>query len=119
MMARTRKTRQSRYDQDDGAAPNKNQGANQDNPMANTNMNTKKKNEKSALTAVERQLLMIDDDRADIMNERDSLKMGHYMIAQKTNLLNEDLGAEMAKNYEMKRKVRNRMEEAGNPQMQK
>lgn len=114
MMARTRKTRQSRYDQDDGATPNKNQGANQDNPV--TNM---KKNERNALTAVERQLLMIDDDRADIMNERDSLKMGHYMIAQKTNLLNEDLGAEMAKNFEMKRKVRNRMEEAGNPQMQK
>lgn len=33
------------------------------------------------LTEVQRQLLMIDDNRDDIMNERDSAKMGQYMIA--------------------------------------
>ena len=35
------------------------------------------------LTNMQRQLLMVDDDLGEIMDDRDSVKMGQFMINEK------------------------------------
>ena len=75
-----RKKRQSRYQDEDEATPD----------MVDAGL--PRTGSGQGLTDMQRQLLMIDEDRDEIMNERDSAKMGHYLIAQKVALLNEDFG---------------------------
>ena len=64
----------------------------------------KKGKEEKGISDKTKALLMIDDD--NIMDSRDSHKMGNYLIEQKMGLLNDDLVKEMDKNQEMKRRMR-------------
>ena len=64
----------------------------------------KKGKEQKGISEQTKALLMIDDD--NIMDSRDSHKMGNYMTEQKMGLLNEDLEKEVGKNQEMKRRMR-------------
>ena len=48
---------------------------------------------KKGLPAAERELLMVDEDRFQIMNDRDSTKIGKYMIKEKNKLQNEEIKA--------------------------
>lgn len=50
---------------------------------------------------------MIDED--NIMDSRDSIKMGNYMVEQKMGLLNEDMRGQLTTNIDMKRRMRQRM----------
>jgi len=43
------------------------------------------------MTAIERQLLMVDEDRHQIINDRDSTKIGRYLIQEKYGFQNADL----------------------------
>ena len=70
----------------------------------------------NGLTEIERQLLMVDDDRDAIMYERDSNKIGRYMIEQKNDLLNEQLKKEMKKNLIQKKNMRSKMLAVDNKQ---
>lgn len=61
------------------------------------------------MTAAERELLMVDEDRFQIMNERDSTKIGRYLIQEKNGLQNEEMEAELKNNMELKRNMRAKM----------
>ena len=50
---------------------------------------------------------MIDED--NIMDSRDSIKMGNYMVEQKMGLLNEEMRGQLTTNIDMKRRMRQRM----------
>lgn len=61
------------------------------------------------MTAAERELLMVDEDRFQIMNERDSTKIGRYLIQEKNRLQNGDMAAALKNNMELKRNMRAKM----------
>ena len=50
---------------------------------------------------------MIDDD--NIMDSRDSHRMGEHMVNQKMDLLNNDMRQQLTTNIDMKRRMRQRM----------
>ena len=61
------------------------------------------------MTAAERELLMVDEDRFQIMNERDSTKIGRYLIQEKNRLQNGEMAAALKNNMELKRNMRAKM----------
>ena len=54
---------------------------------------------------------MIDEDREAILNARETVKMGQYIVAEKVALVNEEFGEQMEDNYDRKRRVRNAIAE--------
>ena len=53
---------------------------------------------------------MVDDDENMIMqDERDSVRIGQYLIAEKIQFQNAEMEAEQGKNYDMKKKTRLQM----------
>ena len=54
-----------------------------------------KKGKEQGLTALEKQLLMVDDDDAIMFqDDRDSVKLGQYLIGEKIQYQNQEMEAE-------------------------
>jgi hypothetical protein len=61
------------------------------------------------ITDLERQLLMIDDDRDEVMNMIDSDKMGMYIVKEKAGYQPEEMATRMRQNLEAKKAMRDKM----------
>ena len=70
---------------------------------------TPKEPEQKGMTAAERELLMVDDDRFQIMNERDSDKIGGYLQKEKIKIQNQQIKAQHENNLELKRNMKHKM----------
>ena len=56
---------------------------------------------------------MVDDDEQIIyQDDRDSVRLGQYLIGEKIQYLNDEMEAEQGKNYDLKKKTRMKMVES-------
>lgn len=54
--------------------------------------------QRAGITDLERELLMVDDDREQIMYARDSTKIGKYLIQAKMGFQNDDMTKQLSQN---------------------
>ena len=105
-----RKVRKSRYD--DNGTPASGLGAveSADDQMALASRKERKGAhllnkyyDEAPLSNVQKELLMVNEDRGAIMDDMDRNAMQRYLVAEKMKLANEDLERQMEQNMNMKR----------------